>query len=167
MNLRAATLEDLDLLQLWDSLANTEERGADGPWPWDDMLTSDADWQQLFIAEVNGRPIGFLQILDPQREETHYWGEVPAGLRAIDLWIGEVADQGRGYGSEMMRQAIHKCFESPEVTAILVDPLESNPRAHRFYERLGFGLVGPRVFGDDACLVYRLERSRWEQALAG
>jgi aminoglycoside 6'-N-acetyltransferase len=44
------------------------------------------------------------------------------------------------------------------VKAILVDPLASNTRAHRFYERLGFVAVGRRTFGTDDCMVYRLER---------
>lgn len=44
------------------------------------------------------------------------------------------------------------------MSAVLIDPLASNTRAHRFYERLGFRLVGPRRFGDDDCLVYRLDR---------
>jgi aminoglycoside 6'-N-acetyltransferase len=33
--------------------------------------------------------IGFVQIIDPAREESHYWGDAPGGLRAIDIWIGE------------------------------------------------------------------------------
>jgi len=41
---------------------------------------------------------------------------------------------------------------------VLVDPLVSNTRAHRFYERLGFKLLERRRFGDDDCLVCRLAR---------
>ena len=41
---------------------------------------------------------------------------------------------------------------------ILIDPLASNVRAHAFYERLGFRFVERRCFGDDECLVYRLDR---------
>jgi hypothetical protein len=44
------------------------------------------------------------------------------------------------------------------VTAILIDPLASNVRAHRFYERLGFRFVERRRFGDDDCVVYVLDR---------
>jgi aminoglycoside 6'-N-acetyltransferase len=38
----------------------------------------------------------------------------------------------------MMELAFESCYADPAVTAILVDPLASNRRAHRFYERLGF-----------------------------
>jgi len=58
----------------------------------------------------------------------------------------------------MMRLAIARCFAVPDVSAILIDPLESNVRAHPFYERLGFRSVERRRFGDDECLVYRLDR---------
>jgi aminoglycoside 6'-N-acetyltransferase len=61
----------------------------------------------------------------------------------------------------MMRLAIGQCFASPEVSAILIDPLATNMDAHRFYKRLGFEFVERRSFGDDDCFVYRLERRNW------
>jgi aminoglycoside 6'-N-acetyltransferase len=45
------------------------------------------------------------------------------------------------------------------VTAVIIDPLAANTRAHRFYERLGFRFVERRGFGDDDCFIYRLERA--------
>ena len=62
----------------------------------------------------------------------------------------------------MMQLAIARCFADPTVTAILIDPLASNTRAHRFYERFGFKFIEPRRFGSDECLVYRLNREDWE-----
>jgi aminoglycoside 6'-N-acetyltransferase len=118
-------------------------------------------WREQLIAEVAGRPVGSVQIIDPALEESHYWGNVPLGLRAIDIWIGEEADLGKGYGTEMMRLALARCFKDPAVFAVHVDPLASNVRAHRFYERLGFLFVERRRFGEDECVVYRLERSRY------
>jgi aminoglycoside 6'-N-acetyltransferase len=109
---------------------------------------------------VDGRPIGFLQIVDPEREETQYWGCIEPGHRAIDIWIGEPDARNRGYGSRMMKLAIERCFADPRVHTVLIDPLESNTRAHRFYERLGFEFVVNRRFGEDCCYVYRLRRGR-------
>lgn len=86
---------------------------------------------------------------------------MPAQLRAIGIWIGESGDLGRGFGTEMMRQALARCFAAPEVTAVLIDPLASNTRAHVFYERFGFRFVERRWFGDDDCFVYRLDRADW------
>jgi RimJ/RimL family protein N-acetyltransferase len=73
-----------------------------------------------------GRPIGFVQIIDPAREESHYWGDCEPNLRAIDIWIGEADCLNKGYGTQMMRLAIERCFADPSVTAILIDPLASN-----------------------------------------
>ena len=87
---------------------------------------------------------------------------MPPNLRAIDIWIGEAAYLGRGFGTRMMRWAIDFCFAEPAVEAILIDPLASNTRAIRFYQRLGFRPVGERRFGDDLCLVHRLERADWQ-----
>jgi aminoglycoside 6'-N-acetyltransferase len=56
--------------------------------------------------------------------------------------------------------AIGRCFAEPAVEAILIDPLASNTRAIRFYQRFGFKPVGERLFGEDRCLVHRLEREQ-------
>lgn len=61
----------------------------------------------------------------------------------------------------MMRAALARCFADPDVTAVLVDPLAGNIRAHRFYRRLGFEFVERRRFGQDDCFVFRLGRSRY------
>ena len=70
------------------------------------------------------------------------------GHRAIDIWIGDPDYLGQGYGTQMMELAIERSFADPSVTAILVDPLEQNGPAHRFYERLGFEAshVGFKLF---------------------
>ena len=49
-------------------------------------------------------------------------------------WIGEAADLGRGYGTQMMRLALDRCFAPPEVSAVIIDPLASNTRAIRSEE---------------------------------
>ena len=58
------------------------------------------------IAEVEGTAVGFLQIIDPARDESHYWGECQDDLRAIDIWIGEVTYIGCSFSREMMRLAL-------------------------------------------------------------
>ncbi len=161
IQLRPASIADLALLQHWDEQPHTIASDPDDKWNWEEELLKTPDWREQLIAELDGRPIGCIQIIDPQLEETHYWGEVPPKLRAIDIWIGEASDLGKGYGTVMMHLALRRCFQAPEVTAVLIDPLESNVQAHRFYERLGFQLVEKRRFDEDDCMVYRLERGRY------
>lgn len=158
MRLRHATLDDLPMLARWDEQPHVVASDPNDDWHWEVELAHRPAWRAMLIAEIDGRPTGFLQIIDPAREDTHYWGDVPEGLRAIDIWIGESTDLGRGYGTQMMRLAIARCFAEPGVSAILIDPLATNVRAHRFYERLGFRFVERRRFGDDECFVYRLDR---------
>lgn len=159
--LRNATLDDLDLLRRWDEQPHVIESDPNDDWGWEVELARSPEWREQLIAELDGRPIAFVQIIDPAREDSHYWGDIPQNLRAIDIWLGEETDLGKGYGTVVMQQAITRCFSDPAVTAILIDPLASNERAHRFYERLGFEFVERRQFGADDCFVYRLERARW------
>lgn len=161
VRLRDATPADAALLREWEGRPQLLESGIDEDWEWEKELPRKPDWRAQLIAELDGRAIGFVQIIDPAREETHYWGDIDSGLRAIDIWIGEAEYLGQGHGSEMMRQALARCFAADEVDAVLIDPLASNKRAQRFYRRLGFVDVGPRRLGGVDCLIMRLPRGRW------
>ncbi len=166
MRLRTAVPSDRQILENWDTKPHVVWAGGeDDTFDWAYELPRHPTWRQLLIAEVDDRPIGFMQIIDPKEEETRYWGDVAPNLRAIDIWIGEEADLGRGYGAEMMRLALGLCFSNPDVTAVLIDPLAKNVRAHVFYQRLGFRPVGRRMFDKDDCLVHRLERGAWEEGV--
>ncbi len=162
INLRPATSDDLSLLRHWDKQPHIIASNPNDDWGWEIELERTPEWREQLIAEINGRPIGFLQIIDPAREDSHYWGNVPTNLRAIDIWISSKADLGEGYGTRMMQLALTRCFTDPLVTAVLIDPLASNLRAHCFYERIGFQFVEQRWFGNDKCFVYRLNRADWE-----
>lgn len=159
LRLRPATPADLDLLRGWDEQPHVVASDPNDDWGWETELAKNPDWREQLIAEADGRPIGFVQIIDPALEDSHYWGEIESNLRAIDIWLGDEADLGKGYGTVLMKMAIERCFAPPEVTAVLIDPLASNEKSHRFYERLGFRFVERRSFGQDDCFVYRLDRA--------
>jgi aminoglycoside 6'-N-acetyltransferase len=159
MHLRRATRADLALLTSWNTKPHVvAATGEDGAFDWEGELGRDPAWREMLIAEVDGRAIGVMQIIDPAEEETHYWGEIKRSLRAIDIWIGKECDLGCGYGTEMMRLALARCFAEASTRAVLIDPLAGNCRACRFYERLGFQPVCRRTFGTDDCIIYRLDR---------
>lgn len=163
IRLRAADPRDLALLRRWDQAPQVVAADPNDDWEWETELQRQPDWREQLIAELDGRPIGFVQIIDPAREDGHYWGDVPDGLRALDIWIGEADALGRGHGTAIMRQALARCFGEPSVEAVLIDPLADNVRAHRFYERLGFRFIERRRFGLDDCFVYRLDRIDWRR----
>lgn len=165
MKLRHATIEDVDVLEYWDRQPHVIAAG--GAWDefdWATELDRQVPWRDFLIAELGDRPIGVLQIIDPTAEEDHYWGDIAPGHRAIDIWIGEADCLGQGHGTAMMQAVVKRCFDDPSVHSIVIDPLATNARAIRFYERLGFVRIERRFFGEDDCVVLRLARTEWSDA---
>lgn len=159
---RHVTIEDLDLLKYWDTKQHVIDCDPDEDWDWDEELSYDPDWRELYIAELNNKPIGAVQIIDPHLEETHYWGiNVGQNKRAIDIWIGEEYNLNKGYGTIMMHIAIKKCFENEKVKTILIDPLKSNTKAQRFYRRFGFEFIEDRFVEGILCSIYELKREKY------
>ncbi|WP_027419607.1 GNAT family N-acetyltransferase [Crocinitomix catalasitica] len=158
ITLRTANLDDLDLLKYWDTKQHIIDCDPDEDWDWEVQLPFFPPWREQLMAELDGEPIGFIQIIDPYLEETQYWGDVPPNKRAIDIWIGEESNLNMGYGTMMMKLAIDACFKNEAITGILIDPLKSNLKAHRFYERMGFQFIEERKFGDSDCFIFELKR---------
>ncbi len=163
IRLRPATIHDLELLRRWDEQPHVIESDPNDDWHWETELSRAPDWREQLIAERDGQPIGFVEIIDAAREEEHYWGDVEENVRAIDIWIGEPDCLNKGFGTAMMQLALERCFTEPLVSHVLIDPLASNTRARRFYERLGFKFVEYRRFGQDDCAVYRMDRRDFER----
>ncbi len=169
LSIRLATESDAAVLYIWDEnphvMAATSNDGSKSfDANWEEELLPQQDGTQFFIAEVDGTPIGAMQIINPATEKTQYWGAVASNLRAIDIWIGEEAYIGHGYGTLMMRFAIERCFSCSDVEAILIDPLANNLRSHQFYKRLGFVFLERRQFDKDSdCFVFRLSRADWHK----
>ncbi|MEL7342042.1 MAG: GNAT family N-acetyltransferase [Bacteroidota bacterium] len=164
--LRPASPNDLSLLLHWEEQPHVKAAGVED-WGWETELYRNPVWREQLIAELDGRPIGYVEIYDPAREDSHYWGDVADNLMALDIWIGAVADIGKGYGTRMMEIALGKCFAPPEVSAVIIDPLQSNTRAHKFYESLGFRFVREQRFEEYDCYVYELSREDWALREAG
>jgi aminoglycoside 6'-N-acetyltransferase len=159
--LRPMRVDDVGLITAWDDDPDVRAalggRGSDW-YDWPAELARDVPWRELLIAEEDGRPFGFVQLIDAREEESHYWGDADPGVWAIDIWIGTAIDRGRGLGTQAMRQAIGRVFAHHDATSVLIDPQVTNQRAIAFYRRLGFTPVAERSFGDDECLVMRLDR---------
>ncbi len=175
VSLRAATVHDAPLLHQWDldpdvigaTTSEPDAHVAFGGLDWHEELRAQSPVSYYLIAEADGRAIGAMQVCDPREEPTHYWGDVRPNLRAVDIWIGAPGDRGRGFGAHMMRLAHTNCFADAAVDAIVIDPLVTNTRALRFYERLGYRRLHERMFGDDRCLVMQLTREQFLHDGAG
>ncbi|MEM6377423.1 MAG: GNAT family N-acetyltransferase [Bacteroidota bacterium] len=168
IQLRKAQLSDLPILQHWDQQAHVLACDPDHDWNWEVELAREPDWRSQLVAELDGQAIGFLQIIDPALEDSHYWGKgIGPNKRAIDIWIGEAENLGKGYGNQMMHLALELCFSDASVTEVLIDPLVSNVKAIRFYKRLGFQFLENRDFDGDECAVYFLTKARWSRPQRG
>ena len=162
VTLRRGRPDDRELLEHWDRQPHVLAASGEDDWyDWAAELALDVPWQEFLIAEEDGRPVGVVCVIDAREEDSHYWGDVEPGVRAIDIWIGEADDLGRGLGTRMMAQALARCFADPGVHTVLIDPLAANTAAQRFYRKMGFEDLGPRRFGADDCLVMRLTKQRW------
>lgn len=168
--LRPATPADAALLATWDREPHVIACSSDEPsrevafdgMDWAEELATSAYELTYVIAEVEGVAIGVMAVCDPHSEPSHYCGEIEPGLRAIDIWIGPPEWLNRGFGTRMMTEMIDRCFAEQGVEAIVIDPLNSNTSAIRFYQRLGFRPEGRRMFDQDDCLVHRLTRGDWQ-----
>ena len=166
ITLKLAKLSDLPLLKYWNKkphviFATGGDSQDEDTWL-EDQLKEPSEFVWIWIAIQDDKQIGVAQIVDPANEETHYWGEVEQGLRAIDIWISEETDLGKGYGTQMMNLALAKCFDDDSVKAAIIDPLVVNTRAIKFYQTIGFTFVENRHFDDDYCAIYRMDRKRWQ-----
>ena len=149
------------MLQRWDTYQHViDSGGPDDGLDWTVELVRNVDWQEILIAELDCEPIGVLQIIDPHREVSHFFGDVEPNLRAIDIWIGPPEMLGRGHGTNMLRQALDRCFATPDVTGVLIDPLRNNDGAIRLYRRLGF-TDDDELADDTDSLILRLRRPDW------
>ncbi len=164
LQFRLAELSDADMLQAWQQQPFLQQALGDDDWQWHTELSKRPAWREQLIAELDGQPIGFMEIIDPALEESHYWGACEPNLRALDIWIGIPALLGQGYGTQMMAIALARCFADKSVKGVLLDPLASNTKAHRFYEKLGFEFQTQRTFDDDVCYVYYLSRANYEKS---
>lgn len=167
ISLRPALRADIPTLNAWDEephvQASDPSMNDGNGWDWEDEIESGWDGYWHFIAEHNHTPVGFVQIIDPHIEHSQYWGPIASGYRAIDIWIGPAKYIGRGFGTQMMQQALVFCFKDPDTHTVLIDPIKDNTKAHRFYQRCGFTPIGLRRFGNDQCLVHELKRADWRK----
>ena len=64
------------------------------------------------------------------------------GSAGLGLSIGDPADRGHGYGSDVLRILLTFGFGQLRLERVWLDVLATNPGAQRIYERVGFALEG-------------------------
>lgn len=101
------------------------------------------DPTELFIIEMEGQPVGFVQWYaidaDPQWKTALAPASVPTGSAGIDYLIGEEELVGRGLGPTMIDQFVaERLAAHPEIGSVAVDVSTDNRRSWRGLEKAGF-----------------------------
>lgn len=96
-----------------------------------------------FVMVLDGREAGYLQSYSPHAWADHPFFDRPRGSRGLDMFIGEPALVGRGYGSRATRAFADRLFAAG-VPEALIDPHPDNKAAIRAYEKAGFTAYGER-----------------------
>lgn len=155
---------DMPLLHEWIKRPHVAEWW-DAPVTLDDVradyvpcLADDSE-TQVFIAEAEGRAIGFIQSYVAARSGDGWWpNESDPGVRGIDQFLADANTLNQALGTVMLRAFVAQLFADPAVTRIQTDPSPANARAIRCYEKSGFKRVGVIVTPEGEALLMARER---------
>jgi len=91
----------------------------------------------MWIVSYQGRDFAFIQDYDIRTWPQVHFAYLPAGSRAIDLFIGDPLLTDAGHGSAFLRGFAGKLI-GEGIPLIAIDPDYRNLRARRAYEKAGF-----------------------------
>jgi len=113
-----------------------------------------------YIAYAGERPVGYIQSYVAADFGTGWWpGQHDHGVLGIDQFLTDPNDLGRGLGTALVERFTAFLFEDPAVIRIVVDPLPTNRRAIRCYEKAGFRPIDTITTPDGPALLMTLERT--------
>jgi aminoglycoside 6'-N-acetyltransferase len=137
---RRATLDDLALLEAWQSSPHVREWwDSDEPYDKEDLADPRvARW----IVSISERPFAFMQDYVVHGWEDHHFSSLPKGSRGIDQYIGDPDMVGVGHGSAFIGTRMQILFDEG-APVIATDPHPNNERAIAVYKKLGFEPSGP------------------------
>ena len=152
MKLELATQNDYDaIIAFYDDVTErtpemaTYARWSKGKHPTVEGIKAYIDERSMFLYRANSVIVGAMAVTMYQGEDYHAidWAQQVPDDRVAVIHILAVSPdvQGKGIGSEMIREAI-RMADNKGMQAIRLDALASNTPAHRLYERLGFEYRG-------------------------
>ncbi len=150
--LRAAEREDIPRFVAWmNDDRTTRTLGLRAPI----SLASEEQWFERTLADQgksgyffvaclleDDRPIGTIGLFEL---------DLLNGGAGLGIAIGDPADRGRGYGTDMLRALVAFGFGRLRLERIWLEVYDFNPGARRVYERVGFvaeGVLRHAIFRD-------------------
>ena len=152
MKLELATQKDFDaIIAFYDDVTErtpemaTYARWSKGKHPTIEGIRAYIDEGSMYLYRERGTIVAAMAVTMYQGEDYHAinWTEQVEDDKVAVIHILAVSPdhQGKGLGSEMIREAI--CIaQGKGMQAIRLDALASNTPAHKIYERLGFEYRG-------------------------
>jgi aminoglycoside 6'-N-acetyltransferase len=137
--LMARWLSDPRVLEFYEGRDNPH----DEPKVREVFIDDDAGGEEVrCICEWEGRPIGYIQFypVDEEGEGCYDCGPGPLTY-GVDLFIGEPECWGRGIGTALLRLVVDHVVERCGARRVVIDPVVTNVRAIRSYEKCGFRKV--------------------------
>ena len=141
--IRKTTLADLDTFDVWERVpevtkffsirdGQTKEELLEKYFA--DKADPSADQFSIFLKQEGAEPklIGRIVL-----------GDIIEGWKA-EIWriyIGDLAERGKGYGKQAMEAAMKYCFDELKLERLYLDHYAGNPAAH-LYLKLGFQYEG-------------------------
>ena len=152
MKLNQAVIEDYDsIIAFYDDVTDrTPELATYARWskrkhPTLEGIRDYIEEGSMYLYKEGNVIVGAVAVTMYQGEDYHAieWSQQVADDKAAVMHVLAVSPdyQGKGIGSDMVREAINLAKENG-MQAIRLDALASNTPAHRMYERLGFEYRG-------------------------
>ena len=152
MKLELATQKDFEtIIAFYDDVTErTPEMGTYARWqkgkhPTEEGISAYINEGSMYIYRERGVIVGAMAVTMYQGEDYHtieWLQQVPdEKVAVIHILAVSPDEQGKGIGSEMIREAI-RLAQNNGMQAVRLDAFASNTPAHKIYERLGFEYRG-------------------------
>ena len=128
---------------------------------WETYSFKQESWNRLLLVMYTRKPIGLIEIIDPQQEESHYWGIMPKDQRAINFYLAETTHRHAEFQAPLLHLALWQCFKEDGVNTVWSEPPTDDYAALQLFEHLGFKPVDERKVEGKIHQIFQIQRADW------
>jgi RimJ/RimL family protein N-acetyltransferase len=140
LRLRDVTNEDLPLIERWLHVEHVRGTWGDPTANLRLLREPPASGNRQAIIEADCHEVGIVLWQHPTREELDVAGlaDIPTSAIDIDIMIGEVDAQGRGFGSAAINRVAELALSDPTVPFLMACTRLDNLASQRAFAKAGF-----------------------------